>query len=371
MERRPTFAVIDTGALRHNYLELRRLASGAAKFMAVVKANAYGHGDVEAARVFEGLGCEYFGVALVEEGERLRRGGIKAPVVVLGGIFPNQMKAVFDHDLTPVVFDLNTASLLNEYAVKYGTVKKAHVKIDTGMGRLGLQPDEADSFFEEMRGFKNLAVEGVLSHFSSVDSVDRGFSLRQLGLFEKTVARVKALGFSPELIHMGNSAALVDMKEAHFNLIRPGIMLYGSYPAERFRDKVNLKPVMRLTTRILHVKGVGKGFPVGYGGTFVTKRASVIATLPIGYGDGLPRSLTNKGTVLVNGKRAPIAGTVCMDLTMCDVTDVPNVRAGDEAVLIGAQGSETITVEEVASKAGTISYEILCAIGPRVGRVYA
>ncbi|MBI5889020.1 MAG: alanine racemase [Deltaproteobacteria bacterium] len=370
MEKRPTHAVIDIGALRFNYLQIKTLIASGTKVMAIVKANAYGHGDVDAASTFESMGCDFFGVAVAEEGARLRNSGVKKPIVVLGGIFPNQIKGAFALGLTPVLFDLNTASLFNEFAMKDGSVKDVHVKIDTGMGRLGIRPEDADRFFREFTDFKHLRLEGLCSHFSSADEVDREFTDRQLALFRKTVKTANDLGIQPEYLHMANSAAIVEFKESHFNLVRPGLMLYGAYPAERMCGKVELKPVMRLSTRILQLKNVPAGTPVGYGRTFVTSKASVIATLPIGYGDGLMRSLSNKGHVIVNGRTVPLVGTVCMDLAMCDVTHVEGVREGDEAVFLGGQGSVEIAVEEMAKKAGTISYEIFCSIGPRVPRIY-
>lgn len=370
MERRPTFAVIDTEALRFNYRELRKHITGSTRVMAVVKANAYGHGALEAARVFERLGCEYFGVALLEEGAKLREGGIISPIIVLGGIYPNQIEEVFNFDLTPVVFDITTARLLNDAAKKTGVVKNIHIKIDTGMGRIGLLPGQVTAFFSEFKRLTNLRAEAVLSHFVESEAEDREYSKRQLDLFLKTVEEIKALGTTPDFIDMANSAATADYKEAHLGLIRPGIMLYGSYPSPRMKERIKLKPAMQLKTRVLHVKTVPEGATVSYGRRFTARRESVIATLPIGYADGLPRKLSNTGEVIIRGMRAPIAGTVCMDLTMADVTDIPGVAPGDEVVIIGTQGAASITAEEMADKAGTISYEIFCGISSRVPRVY-
>jgi alanine racemase len=370
LERRPTSAIIDTEALRFNYRQLRKVISGTTKVMAIVKANAYGHGDVEVASVLEAMGCEFFGVAIAEEGLKLRQGGIKNPIVVLGGAYPNQIKDVIGLGLTPVVFDLDTARLINEEAKKSGSPQKIHVKIDTGMGRLGLLPDQVEPFFARLRELKGLRVEAVLSHFVESESEDKEYSKHQLGLFLRTVETIKALGVSPVYIDMANSAAAVDYAASRLDLIRPGIMLYGSSPSARFREKIELKPVMQLKTRVLHVKSVGPGFSVSYGRTFVTTRPSVIATLPIGYGDGLPRRLSGAGEALVNGRRAPLIGRVCMDLTMCDVTDIPNVGPGTEVVLIGRQGDSEITADEVAAKTNTISYEIFCNISSRVPRIY-
>lgn len=370
MEKRPTSAVIDTGALKYNYARIKEKLSKDTKIMAVVKANAYGHGDIEVARILEPLGCEYFGVAIPEEGAKLRVGGILKPIVVLGGFYPGQIKEVFDLDLTPVVYDMDAARLLNEYGRKKGLAKKIHVKIDTGMGRLGVLPEQVLSFFEGLKALGSLKVEGLLTHFSESDSEDLSFSKKQVEGFITAIDIVKRLGFAPELIDMANSAATVGINDSHFNLVRPGIMLYGSYPAAHFRKVIDLKPVMEIKTRILHLKKVPAGFSVSYGRTFVTKKESVIATLPIGYADGLPRRLSGCGEFLIRGKRAPVLGRVCMDLTMCDVTDIEGAQVGDEAVVIGRQGEEIITAEEVAAKAGTISYEIFCNISARVPRIY-
>lgn len=370
LEKRPTSAYIDTEALKFNYLQLRRQVSENTKFMAIVKANAYGHGDLEAAKVLQSLGCEYLGVAIPEEGAKLRLGGIKSPIVILGGVYPGQFSEIFELDLTPVVFDVDTARLLNDFAKKAGVKKKVHVKIDTGMGRLGLLPAQIEGFFKEFKSLSGLKLEAVLSHFAESESLDPSYSQAQLGLFKKAVEEIKGLGVIPDFMDMANSAAAVNLKDSQLNLIRPGIMLYGSYPARHLREKITLKPVMELKTRILHLKGLGPGSSVSYGRKFITKRDSLIAILPIGYADGLPRRLTGVGEVLIRGKRAPIAGAVCMDLTMADVTGIPGVAVGDEAVIIGRQGGQEITAEDIAEKTGTISYEIFCNVSPRVPRIY-
>jgi len=370
LHKRPSIAYIDLKALEHNYRALMERAGPASGMMAVVKANAYGHGAAEVARALESIGCGFFGVAIPEEGVRLREAGISSPIAVLGGIFPGQAEDMVEHALTPVVFDLAAARSLDEAAKKRGIVFGVHVKLDTGMGRLGIQPSDAVPFFTEMKGFENLRVEALLSHFAESECEEKEFSRRQLALFLKTVEEIRGLGVAPKLLEMANSAALVDMEGARLGMVRPGIMLYGSYPAGRLRGSIDLKPVMQLKTRVLFVKQVPEGFTISYGRRFTAKRPSLIATLPIGYADGVPRKLGGSGEVLVGGRRVPIAGTVCMDLMMADVTDVPGVRQGDEAVLIGTQGGESITAEEVAEKAGTISYEIFCGISARVPRVY-
>jgi alanine racemase len=357
-------------ALEHNYNKIREKVSHTTRMMAVVKANAYGHGDVEVTRALERMGCDFFGVAICEEGIRLRKGGVKRPIVVLGGVYPGQIKEVFEFDLTPVIFDMDTALILNKLAEKTGTKKKVHIKVDTGMGRLGLLPRSVVSFFQEFRNFDSLELEGVMSHFAEMEVPEKKFSQKQLELFLKTIGIIQGLGFSPSCIHMANSAAIVDFVESHFNMIRPGIMLYGSYPDKRFAKMIDLKPVMHLKTQILQLKRVPPGFSISYGRTFVTKRESAIATIPIGYGDGLPRRLSsNQGEVLVRGVRVPIVGLVCMDLTMIDVTAVEDAAVGDEVVVIGPQGDDAVTLEEIAEKAGTVSYEILCNVSKRVPRL--
>ncbi len=371
MNNRPTFAFIDTEAIRYNYLELKKRLEPEVRVMAVVKANAYGHGGVEVARALEGAGCGFFGVAIPGEGVRLREAGVNSPVLILGGVFPGQVESLFDYDLTPVICAQEDARLLNEAASKKGVMKKVHLKIDTGMGRLGIRTEAVEGFLDRLKSLKALTLEGVLSHFVESDSPDRGFSSSQVSAFKETVEKIKKRGFDPEFIHMANSAAVITMPGSRFNMVRTGIMLYGSYPERSLAEKIRLKPAMQIKTRILQVKTLPAGSPVSYGRTFVTKRESRIATLPIGYGDGLPRRLSGTGSVIVRGRRAPLVGLICMDLAMCDITDIEGAGTGDEVVVLGAQGRETITAEEIAEKTGTISYEIFCNISERVRRVYS
>ena len=338
--------------------------------MAIVKANAYGHGAVEVTRKLDSLGCPFFGVAIPEEGAAIRDAGIIKPIAVLGGIFADQAPDIVELGLTPVVFDMDVARALDRAAKNRGITLNIHVKVDTGMGRLGIQPHDAPSFFSELKKLENLRVEALISHFAESEADDKEFSKSQLSAFRKTVEEIKGTGTIPGALEMANSAALVDFEPSRLDMARPGIMLYGSYPAERLRASVNLKPVMTLKTRILHLKEVPAGFTVSYSRRFTAKKPSVIATLPIGYADGVPRSLGNNGEALVGGMRAPIVGTVCMDLLMLDITGIPGVKQGDEAILIGTQGSESITAEDVAGRAGTISYEIFCRLSARVPRIY-
>lgn len=370
LERRPTLAIIDRAAIKSNYFKLKKSITKNVEMLAVVKANAYGHGAVEIAKTLEHAGCNFFGVAMCEEGIELRTAGVKSAIIILGGIYLNQIRDVIKYDLTPVIFDIGTARIIDSLAGKTGKRIKVHIKIDTGMGRLGLLSCQVAPFFEAIKELANLEVDGILSHFAEADEEDKEFSKKQLNLFLNIIKAVQDMGFQPRLFHIANSAAIVKHRDSHFNLVRPGIMLYGAYPAEHMIENINLKPAMKLVTRIVHIKQAPRGFSVSYGRKYITKRDSLIATIPIGYGDGYPRSLSNKGEVLIRGQRARVAGTICMDITMLDVTHIKGVKQGDEVVLIGKQGNDKITVDELAEKAGTISYEILCGITSRVPRAY-
>ena len=370
LERRPTLAIVDRAAIKSNYFELKKNIAKDVEMLAVVKANAYGHGAVEVAKTLEHAGCNFFAVAMCEEGVELREAGVKSAVIILGGIYPNQIRDVIEYDLTPVIFDIETARIIDTLAGKTGKRIKVHIKIDTGMGRLGLLSYQVVSFFKALKGLSNIETEGILSHFAEADEEDKEFSTEQLNLFLRIIKAVHDIGFNPRLIHISNSAAIVKHADSHFNLVRPGIMLYGAYPAGHMIGKIDLKPALRLVTQIVHIKQAPKGFSVSYGRKYITKKDSIVAAIPIGYGDGYPRSLSNKGEVLIRGQRAKVAGAICMDITMLDVTHIKGVEQGDEAVLIGKQGDDKITVDELAEKAGAISYEILCGITSRVPRVY-
>ena len=371
MNRRPTLAIIDRAAVKSNYVHLKKNLAKGVKILAVVKANAYGHGAVEITKTLEKAGCDFFGVAVCEEGIELRRAGIKSRLIILGGIYPDQIRDVVKYDLTPVIFDIETAHLLNDALFrKTDRGIKVHIKIDTGMGRLGLLPNEVVPFFHRLKGLANLEVEGLLSHFAEADEDNKDFSRKQLNTFLKVIKAVRDSGLDPQFLHIANSAAVIEYAPSHFNMVRPGIMLYGVYPAQRMTKRISLKPAMRLVTRIVHLKKAPKGSSISYGRKYVTKKEGVIAAIPIGYADGYPRHLSNKGEVLIRGQRAVVAGVVCMDITMLDVTDIKGVNKGDEVVIIGRQGADEITADEVAKQAGTIPYEIFCGISSRVPRVY-
>lgn len=367
--RRPTEARIDLGALSNNFHEVTRRTPGR-KVLAVVKAQAYGHGAVPIARHLLGLGADMLGVALVEEGRELREAGITAPILLMGALFPDQAEAIIEWDLVPAVFTADMADALVRAARKRGCTLDIHVKIDTGMGRIGVAPEAAAGFIERLRQHEELRVQGLMTHFADADLRDKGFAAVQMGRFTALMGELDARGIAVPLCHAANSAAVLDYGSAHFSMVRPGLMLYGYNPLEAGGPAIDIKPVLSLVTRIAYLKRTPAGTPISYGRTFITSRESLIATLPVGYADGFSRGLSNKGEALVRGRRAPVAGRVCMDMTMLDVTDVPGVSEGDDVMLIGTMGGERITAEDIAAKTGTISYEVLCGISGRVPRVY-
>ena len=366
---RPTIAVIDGDALEHNFREIVRCAEGQ-QVLAVVKARAYGHGAVEVSKRLLKLGADMLGVALVEEGRELRDAGILAPILVMGATFPEQAEAMVSLKLTPAIFSLAVAQALSEAAYQRRTTVNIHVKIDTGMGRIGVSPEEAPEFIAALRRLGSLSVQGLMTHFADADLRDKQFASRQMDRFEALLNALEAKKISVPVRHAANSAAVLDFHRAFFTMVRPGLMLYGYNPLEEGAIGADLRQVLSLVTRIAFIKKVPPGVPISYGRTFTTKRESIIATLPIGYADGYCRGLSNRGMALVRGIRVPVVGRVCMDMCMIDVTDVPDVREGDDVVLIGSQGSERITADDIAAMTGTIAYEVLCGISNRVPRIY-
>jgi alanine racemase len=366
----PTVAEIDLQALDHNYRVLRTLVASSVRFLAVVKADAYGHGAVAVSRRLEGLGVDFFGVTTVQEGVALRTAGITRPILVLSGVCADALDPVFAYRLTPMLFRLEIAEPLSREARRRGETLPVHLKVDTGMGRIGILPDQVPSAIRELGKHENLTIEGIASHFSTADEEDPSFTHEQLNRFSSVVDQVELLGIRPSFCHVANSAALFTRPTAHLNMVRPGIMLYGANPTPGFTERDILRPVMSWKTRVRDVRDVPSGFPISYGRTHTTSRPSRIAALPVGYADGYSRSLSNRGQVLVQGQRAPVVGRVCMDWTMIDVTDIDDVGIGDEVVLLGNQGGDMIAAEELAERAGSISYEILCSVGKRVPRVY-
>jgi len=366
---RPTFCTIDLDNLRWNLRQVRAKVGARVKILSMVKANGYGHGAPAVARALVEAGSDAFGVATLEEGMELRQAGIRSPILVVAGIFLEQLDLCFENHLTPVAHDLESLRRLEETVQARGATLNVHLKIDTGMGRLGLPAADIYSWLPKVKNLKALQIEGVFSHFSTAESVDGDYTRKQLVTFLHVVERLRAEGIAPPLVHLANSAATVTMPAAYFDMVRPGLMLYGIYPSAAMAGQVELKPVLSWKSRILQLKKVPAGASISYGQTFVAKRESLIAALPVGYADGYSRLLSNRGAALVRGQRAPVAGRVCMDLTMLDVTDIAKVEQGDEVVLLGRQGDAEISADEMAAWAETIAYEILTSIGARVSRI--
>jgi alanine racemase len=367
---RPTRCFIDHEALRWNLRQIRGRVGTRVKILCMVKANGYGHGAGAISETLAGAGTDAFGVATLEEGVELRQAGIRAPVLVLAGAYDDQLDDFFGHSLTPVVHDLSRLEHLEQAVKQRGSTLNVQLKVDTGMGRLGLVAAECDAWINEIKKLIALKIEGVFSHFSHAESVEGDYTRQQLEIFKRVVERLHGESIRPSLVHFANSAATITLPAAYFDMVRPGIMLYGVYPSPAMASQINLKPVLAWKTRILQLKKVPTGTSISYGQTFFTKRESLIATLPVGYADGYPRLLSNRGEVLVGGQRAKVAGRVCMDLTMIDVTDIRNVKQGDEVVLLGRQSDAEISVDQIAAWANTISYEILTSISARVPRIH-
>ena len=371
---RPTWAEINLDALTHNFHVIKNQVGNETKILAAVKANAYGHGAVECARRLESEGCDWFGVALPEEGVELRNAGIARPILCLGGFWEGQEATLLKYQLTPVVYRLGMIESLDRTAREAEEIADVHVKIDTGMGRLGIRADEVREFCDELRHFRNIRVDGLMTHLSAADDESkREFTNHQLSRFDSAMTIFREDGFQPTYIHAANSAAAFAIPNARGNLVRPGGTLYG-FVRDVLPSNIEtprLLPVMSLHSRIMLLKTVPKGEYLGYGCTFQTQRDSTIATIPIGYDDGYRRALSNKARVLVRGKFAPVVGRVSMDLTLIDVTDVADVSLNDRVTLLGNDQDHLISAEDLAELAGTISYEITCGISNRVPRTYA
>jgi alanine racemase len=372
--RRPTWAEIDLEALAANYQAVRRLVAPGVRVMAVVKADAYGHGAVECARRLEREGADWFGVATPEEGIELRRAGITRPVLCFGGCWAGQEESCIGERLVPVVYRLDMAAALDAAARAAGVSADVHVKIDTGMGRLGVRYDEAAEFAGKLSELRNLRVDGVMTHFAVADDPDRDcFTSDQVARFGEALEAFRAHGHRPTYEDMANSAATFAHPETWGNMVRPGGVLYGLWRdiLPPLAEKTPaLRPVMSVRSRITLVKRVLKGETLGYGCTFEASRETLVATLPIGYHDGYARALSNRGRVIVRGTYAPVVGRISMDLTLIDVTDVEGVETNDVVTLLGTDGGLAVPAEDLARTAGTLSYEITCGVSRRVPRRY-
>ena len=360
---RPTWVEINSESLKSNLNTVRNLINESVSILAVVKADAYGHGACEVSKILTGSGVNMLGVATTEEGIELREAGIREKIVILGGIMEEDIDSVLHYDLTPTVYHLKLLEFLNNSSKKSDKVYNYHLKIDTGMNRLGIMPDQIDKYISCIGNLSNLKLEGVFTHLASAENVESDYTQKQIDRFTLTLDNIRSRNLVPDYFHMANSAAIQNFPDSHGNLVRPGIMIYGAGS----QNGNKLQPVMKLKSRIIQIKKHPPGRHISYGGTYVTEKNSVIATLPIGYADGYLRTLSNKAFVSIRGKRAPVVGRVCMDFIMVDVTDIEDVKVGDEVTLFG---DNIVSIEDVASWADTISYEIMTLVGKRVHKVF-
>jgi alanine racemase len=369
---RPTRAEVNLANLRHNLRVMQRTAGGA-EVWAVLKADGYGHGAKGVARTLERAGATGICVALLEEGIELRQAGIRVPILITGGYYGRAFGEVLRHSLTPVLHDpAQVEELADEVRYSGAEPASVHVKIDTGMARLGVLPRDVPKMAEMLAKHREVQVSGLMTHFACADGGDPESINQQMDLFDQASAALRRLGIDPPLRHAANSAAILQSPRAHLNVVRPGIALFGVEPRSGICKE--LRPVMQVRTELVAVREIPAGATVGYGATWTAKRTSRIATIPMGYADGLSRSLSNRGELLVRGKRAPVAGVVSMDMAMLDVTEIDDVKVGDECVVLGTQkgplGQDTISAEEIAGRRNTIPWEVLTDISRRVPRFY-
>jgi alanine racemase len=366
----PTIATIDLGALAHNLGQARRRLTPSCQIIAVVKADAYGHGAATIAKTLETHAVARFGVATLDEGIALRQAGIRSSILLMSALFPEQFSEVVAHDLTPVLYEPALAEEFATHMAGRSAPYPVHLKIETGMGRLGLEPEDVAALLQSPAFRGPLQAEGLMTHLADSENAVTAYTAAQLERFRAVIRYMQAEKLPVPLIHAANSGAILCHPEARFTAVRPGIMLYGYHTAAHLEPAPDLRPILSLTTKVAQVRKLKRGESTSYNRTYVVRRPSRIAVLPLGYADGYSRSFSNRATVLIQGKRAPVVGRVCMDMTMVDVTDVPGVSAGTEVTLIGKQEDQQITAADLAAWQGTISYEVLCRIGPRVARVY-
>lgn len=385
MSKHLTWAEVDLSAYAHNIKELRRITRSDARLMAVVKADGYGHGAAAVAREALQNGAQFLGVARVNEAVQLRETGLNAPILIFGYSPPDCAETLIDYDLIQTVYTPAAAAALSEKSRRLGKSINVHLKVDSGMGRLGLVLNAptttsaaiavpASNPIREAQAIARLAgleIQGIFTHFATADSADKSYATGQLERFMDFIEQLRRIGIEPPLKHAANSAALIDMPDSHLDLVRPGIATYGLYPSDEVnKNNVDLKPVMTLKSRIIHLKKVPAGFNVSYGITYRTPKPTTIATVPVGYADGFNRRLSSRGYMLVHGQRVPVVGRVCMDLTMIDVGALSDVAIEDEVVVFGKQQGEAITADEIAGGLNSINYEVVTAITARVPRVY-
>ena len=367
------YARIDLDAIAYNMEQMKHNLNPNTQVMAVIKADGYGHGAVQIAEMLEGI--EYiwgFAVATLDEAIVLRTEGIKKPILVLGCVFPDQYMAMLKHDIRMNIYTEEMAESISQMAAREGMTAYMHIKLDTGMARLGFDMSQKSiDAISRISQMNNVNMEGIFTHFAKADEIDKSFTQKQIKEFCWMVERLKEKEVHFSYEHCANSAAIIDVKEANFDLVRAGISTYGLYPSEEvLKEQVRLKPAMALKSHVAFVKEIEVGTPISYGGTFVSEQKMRIATIPVGYADGYPRNLSNVGYVLIRGKKAPIVGRVCMDQFMVDVTHIDGVSFGDKVTLIGTDGNEIITTEDLSQLSGRFNYEFICDLGKRIPRVY-
>ena len=378
--QRATRAEINLKAFKHNLQNLKKILGPITGIMAIIKADAYGHGAIPCAKAALECGVQYLGAGVIQEGIELRKNGITDPILILGSIFLEEAKDLVHHDLATIVCTTSLAEELSKQGKKQGKIVKVHIKVNTGMNRLGVRPEDLSALVEKIETLPNLKLEGLSTHFSSADDEDTSITKDQIEIFQKTLVVFQKLGIHLPITHLANSSALLRFPESRGEIVRPGLILYGVLPSPILHPIVkeackkenlqNFQPVMQWKSKIILLKLTPKGQPLSYSRKYFTEKESLIATIPLGYADGLNRKLSNNMDVLIKGKRVPQVGNICMDMILVDVSEVPNVQLGEEVVIFGKQGDEEISVEELAERCDTIPYELLCNVSKRVPRIY-
>ncbi len=371
MDPKPnSWVEVDLEALSFNCRQIRSRVGPDRKILAAVKANGYGHGIIPAAQAFKKGGANWFGVAIVREGIDLRKAGVKEPILLLGGMVHDEAEAVLEYGLTPNVVDLSIANALNAAAKRAGRKTRIHIKVDTGMGRTGVPYPTAREFIKTVHDLDSLEIEGLFMHFPCSDETDKNFSIAQIERFRSLTSDLKSAGIHIPILHATNSGAILDLPDSYFDMVRAGIMLYGYYPSSETSESIPIRPALTLKSRITFVKVVSGGTPLGYGRTYVTDSQQTIATIPVGYGDGYLRYFSNKATMIVNGVTCPVRGRVSMDQTLIDVTHAGPVEIGTEVTVYSNQRQDSNSVENLSRLINTIPYELTCALGARLPRIY-
>ena len=366
---RPAWIEVDFKAVAEN-LKFLRHRIGVRKIMGTVKANAYGHGLVEVARFLEREGIDMLGVSILDEATQLRQAGIRSPILIMGTILAEEADRAVELNVIPTLNSFTVAESINEAGRRRSRKIVAHVKVDTGMGRFGELPERTIEYFNRLRTLEYLRIDGIYTHFSNADEQDDPFTRKQIETFKQVIDTLMEKGFHIPVQHAANSAAILNYPESYFTMVRPGNTLYGLYPSDKVDKCIPLKPALSWKSRILTRKDIPGGWSVSYGRTYVAPEAKKIAIIPVGYADGYSRHFSNRGQVLIHGRRAPIIGLICMDQFMIDVSGIPEATVGDEVVLIGRQRGDQITADDLAKALGTINYEIICGISCRVPRIY-